>query len=64
MDPAYVSVSEFTRVFGIGRSTLYKMLARKQLRAVKLGDRTLIDVAKTKEFLANQPAAEFASKAA
>jgi hypothetical protein len=59
MEPLYASVRDFTQMVGLGRSTVYEMLARDEFSAIKVGARTLIDVPKAREFLATQPKAEF-----
>jgi excisionase family DNA binding protein len=64
MAPMYASVADFTKLIGLGRSTVYEMLARGEFAAIKVGARTLVDVTKAREFLAAQPPAEFNSKAA
>jgi hypothetical protein len=64
MAPFYASVADFTKLIGLGRSTVYEMLASGDFIAVKVGARTLVDVTKAREFLAAQPPAEFNSKAA
>ena len=42
--PAYASVADWLAISGMGRSTTYEALGRGDLRARKLGTRTLIDV--------------------
>ena len=59
MEQLYASVADFQRIVGLGRSTVYEMLARGELRGIKLGARTLIDMPHAREYLANQPAAQF-----
>lgn len=43
--PAYATIPEWCRLSGVGRSSTYEALGAGQLRARKLGSRTLIDVA-------------------
>ncbi len=43
--PAYASIPDWCRYSGVGRSSTYEALGRGDLRAVKLGSKTLIDVA-------------------
>jgi hypothetical protein len=62
MDPVYISVPDFLSAFGLGRTTAYSLLAAKELHAIKVGTRTLIEVASAKAYFARQ--AEFAPKAA
>ena len=42
--PAFATLTDWQRLSGISRSRTYELLAAGQLRAVKLGGRTLIDV--------------------
>jgi excisionase family DNA binding protein len=63
-NPLYASIKDLTKIIGLGRSSIYEMLARGDLTAVKVGQRTLVDVEKARAFLASQPAAVFTSKAA
>ncbi len=42
--PRLISVNEFCRTFGIGRTKAYEVLKSGQLRSVKVGSRTLIDM--------------------
>lgn len=42
--PKFAPIPAWCRISGMGRSTAYAALGRGDLRAVKLGKRTLIDV--------------------
>ncbi len=42
--PAFCSVDQWTELTSMGRRATYEALARGELRAVKKGSRTLIDV--------------------
>lgn len=57
-------VTEAAQVAGIGRSTLYAAMADGQLRAVKLGKRTLIPAEELRRFLGALPAAKASQDAA
>ncbi len=46
-EPLAVSVDEASRRLGVGRTLLYDLIRRKQVRAVKLGMRTVIPVSYT-----------------
>jgi len=46
------SVDEAAHTLGIGRSLLYRLLKTKDLRAVKIGGRTLIPVREIEAYLA------------
>jgi excisionase family DNA binding protein len=52
---------EAAKVLGIGRSTIFNLLAHGELVAVKLGTRTLIPTAELERYLASLPKAEFHS---
>jgi excisionase family DNA binding protein len=57
MDKLAYGVVEAARVAGIGRSTIYEMLASGDLTAVKLGRRTLIPADELRRFIAALPPA-------
>jgi hypothetical protein len=42
--PKFATITDWSVLTGMGRSLVYEALARGDLRAVKLGKRTLIDV--------------------
>lgn len=53
------SPSDAAKVIGVSRSTLFNLLARGDLKARKLGTRTLITSAELERYLSELPAAEF-----
>lgn len=53
------SPTEAAKVLGIGRSTLFKLLANGDLSARKLGTRTLLSTDELQRYLASLPKAEF-----
>ena len=55
--PAFATVPDWCRLTGMGRSTTYEALGRGDVRAIKLGARTLIDVAHGLAWLSTLPAA-------
>jgi excisionase family DNA binding protein len=59
MDPADTAlaytISQATRVAGIGRSKLYLEMASGRLRARRLGRRVLIEASELRRFLASLP---------
>jgi len=57
ISPAYASIVDWCRLTGMGRSTTYEALGRGDLQAIKLGTRTLIDVAHGLAWLATLPVA-------
>jgi hypothetical protein len=60
--PAFASIQTFSKLSGMSRGKIYVELANGNLKAVKHGDRTLIDVAKGLEFIAKLPRAEFGAR--
>ena len=58
LTPRYAPISVWCQISGPGRTITYEWLARKILRAVKAGNRTLIDVPHGLEYMANLPEAE------
>lgn len=42
--PARATINDWCKLSGMGRSATYEALGRRDLRAVKLGTRVLIDV--------------------
>lgn len=55
--PARATVAGWCAISGMGRSATYEALGRGDLRAVKLGSRTLIDVAHGLAWLDSLPPA-------
>ena len=43
--PAFMSVPEFARYAGLGRSSIYELFARREIATVKIGRRRLVPVA-------------------
>lgn len=58
MTPAFATVIDWTKISGIGRSKTYYLLTTGELRALKVGKRTLIDVQHGLNWLRSLPAAE------
>jgi predicted DNA-binding transcriptional regulator AlpA len=56
--PRYAPISDWCALTGMGRSSVYEALGRGDLKAIKLGVRTLIDVEHGLAWLASMPAAE------
>jgi hypothetical protein len=56
--PRYAPISDWCFISGMSRSTTYEALGRGDLKAIKLGVRTLIDVEAGLGWLASMPAAE------
>jgi excisionase family DNA binding protein len=54
-EPLTVSVSEACRVSGMSVRELYRRLSAKQIRAVKLGTRTLIRMDSLRQYIASLP---------
>ena len=58
MEPKMLGIAQITRRYGIGRSSVYELLAAGKVRGVKFGSKTLIDVASADALFATLPAAE------
>jgi hypothetical protein len=58
LTPRYGPISAWCDHSGMGRSATYEALGRGDLRAIKLGTRTLIDFEHGLEYLRSLPAAE------
>lgn len=54
--PLTLSVAEVCKTTGIGRTSIFNAIRDGKLRAVKLGNRTLIRAEDLKAFLDNLPA--------
>jgi excisionase family DNA binding protein len=46
------SVSDFAKAYSLGKTKIYTMIAAKELRAIKLGKRTLIPASEGERLLA------------
>ena len=53
--PIALSIAEFCRTYGVGRSTAYELIAAGALEAKKAGPKTLIDRASAERWYANLP---------
>jgi excisionase family DNA binding protein len=53
------SPSRAAELLGIGKSTLFNLLARGEIRAKKLGSRTLISASELARYVGTLPDAEF-----
>ena len=60
IEPEYVTLTEWFALSHLSRTTTYRLLAAKRLRAVKVGRRVLIDLKIGREFLDSLPAIEVA----
>ena len=61
--PARATITAWCALSGMGRSTTYEALGRGDLRAVKLGSRTLIDVSHGLAWLDTLPPATVGHRA-
>ncbi|NDB69246.1 MAG: DNA-binding protein [Methylocystaceae bacterium] len=57
--PEAVPLSRAPAVFGISRSALYRLASMGQIRMFKIGGSTLVDAGSIRDFIAQQPNAEF-----
>jgi excisionase family DNA binding protein len=53
--PRYISLKDAVLRFGTSKSTLYLMIQRGHIRAVKRGGRTLIDVESADKYFDSLP---------
>jgi hypothetical protein len=56
--PKFAPISDWCAISGMSRSVVYEALGRGDLRAIKLGARTLINVEAGLAWLASMPPAE------
>jgi len=52
-----LSVNEFCKAFGFGRTTCYKLFSSGVVRPIKVGRRTFVSVNESEDFLARLEAA-------
>jgi predicted DNA-binding transcriptional regulator AlpA len=58
MQPRYASIRDVNQTYGFGRTTTYRLLSEGTLKGVKLGKRTLLDMASVAEAFAALPPAQ------
>ena len=56
MEPKLLGIAAATRRYGVGRSSIYELMAQGRIRAVKFGKKTLIDVASADGLFDSLPA--------
>ena len=61
---AFMTITDWIEFTGMGRARVYDALSRRNLRAKKVGRRTLIDVQHGLRWLRSQPDAEINLKRA
>ena len=54
--PALLTINEFKAWSRLGRTKVYELIGRNELRAIKIGRRTYIPVEAARSWLAAQPA--------
>jgi predicted DNA-binding transcriptional regulator AlpA len=59
--PRYATIPRWCDLSGMGRTTTYEAIGRGDLRAVKLGNRTLLDVDHGLAWMRSLPAAKIAA---
>lgn len=52
---AYVTIQSFSKISGLGQTSIYAALRRGDLRAIRVGRRTLINTAQAMQWLEAQP---------
>jgi excisionase family DNA binding protein len=60
-NPIAFSPVEAAKALGVSRSTIFNLLARGEIKGMKLGTRTLVPATELSRFLASLPEAEFHS---
>lgn len=61
VEPFTVDIPDAQRFSGLSRSELYRRLAAGDIKALKVGSRTLILVESLRQYLVSRPAATFRS---
>jgi excisionase family DNA binding protein len=56
--PRLLSVNDTAVTLGLGVTSIYGLIARKEIAAIKVGDRNLIKVESIDKFIASRPAVE------
>ena len=59
--PISATVNETARLIGLSRTTIFRLLAAGEIRAVKVGSRTLVLWESVLAYMASRPAAAFQS---
>ena len=62
--PRLLGVEDTARMLGLGLSSVYNLIARGELDAIKIGDRSLIRVETVNQFIASRPAVKAAPRRA
>ena len=57
LQPRYCSITRFCEMSGLGRRTIYDLLGSGDLRAIKVGTKTLLDVEHGLDWLKSRPPA-------
>lgn len=55
IQPVAMSVDEFSRWAGVGRTTAWEEIRGRRLRAIKVGRRTLVTIEDAKHWLGTRP---------
>lgn len=58
--PMFATIQHFVKQTGLSRATVYRALARGDLRGRKVGRRTMVDMQSAREWFENSPLATFA----
>ncbi|WP_207803030.1 MerR family transcriptional regulator [Roseicella frigidaeris] len=64
IEPLAVPLARAPAITGLSRSTIYREVARGNLRLLKVGRTSLLDMASVRAFLASLPVAEIGKTAA
>ncbi len=52
MEPLAISINDTAKALGLGRTSIYALIAEGRLEALKLGRRTLVKMASVKRLVA------------
>jgi len=63
MQPVLIGINEAREYIGVGNTFLYDLLAKREIKAVKAGKRTLIVVESLNQWIASLPEAKLQDKA-
>ena len=54
MEPIAVSIKDTARALGLGRTSIYVLIAQGKLEAIKIGRRTLVRVESIRQLVASR----------
>ncbi|HEV2596447.1 MAG TPA: helix-turn-helix domain-containing protein [Sphingomicrobium sp.] len=54
IEPLTLSIKDASRLLGLGRTTIYRLIADRELEVIKIGHRTLVKTASLQRLVANR----------